>query len=142
MIDHMSISARDFEASRQFYDAALAPLGVVKDMEVKPEESGGYHGIGYGTEGKPFFWLSNDMRQTRPGGQRGAGIHIAFAAADRASVAAFYAAAIAHGGRDNGPPGIRAHYHPNYYAAFVLDPDSFNVEAVCHASGEDASSEE
>jgi catechol 2,3-dioxygenase-like lactoylglutathione lyase family enzyme len=141
MIDHMGISARDFEASRQFYDAALAPLGVVKVMEVTPEESGGYHAIGYGMEGKPSFWLSNDIQKIGAGGQRGTGIHIAFAAADRASVGAFYAAAIAHGGSDNGPPGIRSHYHPNYYAAFVFDPDGFNLEAVCHAPAQDASSD-
>lgn len=132
MIDHLGISARDFVSSRQFYEAALTPLGVAKMMEVAPEESGGYHGIGYGKNGKPFFWLSNDFHKIATDGARGTGIHIAFAADDRAAVDAFYAAAIRHGGRDNGPPGIRAHYHPTYYAAFVLDPDGFNVEAVCH----------
>lgn len=135
MIDHLGITARDFEASRQFYDAALTPLGAVTVMEVTPEESGDYHGIGYGTEGKPTFWLSNHVRGSAGADQRGTGIHIAFVAPDRACVDAFYAAAIAHGGRDNGPPGLRTHYHPNYYAAFVFDPDGFNVEAVCHTPG-------
>jgi catechol 2,3-dioxygenase-like lactoylglutathione lyase family enzyme len=132
MIDHLGVSARDFEASRRFYDAALTPLGIATLMEVTPEQSGGYHGLGYGKDGKPFFWLANDARQVPGGGPRGTGIHIAFEAADRAAVDGFYAAAIAHGGGDNGSPGIRAHYHPNYYAAFVIDPDGFNVEAVCH----------
>jgi len=125
MIDHMGIGASDFEASRAFYEAALAPLGVKLVMEVTPEQSGGYHGLGLGRNGKPFFWLGN-------GGAKGTGGHVAFAADTRAEVDAFYAAAMAAGGRDNGPPGIRAHYHPNYYGAFVFDPDGTNVEAVCH----------
>lgn len=133
MIDHMGVTVRDFTASRRFYDAALAPLGIGKIMEVTPEESGGYHGVGYGSRGKPFFWLSKDLRPPAAGQALGSGLHIAFSAEDRAAVDAFHAAALAHGGRDNGAPGIRAHYHPSYYAAFVLDPDGFNVEAVCHA---------
>ena len=124
MIDHIGIGAGDFAASRAFYEAALAPLGIVQVMEVTPEESGGYHGIGYGNEGKPFFWLAAD-------GPRGPGIHIAFAAPDRAAVDAFHAAALKAGGRDNGAPGLRPWYHPDYYAAFVFDPDGINVEAVC-----------
>jgi len=126
MIDHMGVGAGDFAASRRFYDAALAALGIGCMMEVTPEQSGGYHGIGYGAEGKPFFWLSND-------GSRGAGIHVAFAASTRAAVDAFYDAAMRSGGRDNGAPGLRLHYHPNYYGAFVFDPDGINVEAVCHS---------
>lgn len=125
MIDHIGVGAGDFDASRRFYEAALAPLGVSVMMEVTPEMSGGYHGLGMGRDGKPFFWLGN-------GGPRGAGMHVAFSAATRAEVDGFYAAAMAAGGRDNGPPGLRPHYHPNYYAAFVLDPDRINVEAVCH----------
>jgi catechol 2,3-dioxygenase-like lactoylglutathione lyase family enzyme len=133
MIDHMGISARDFLSSRRFYDAALTPLGLTTIMEVTPEESGGYHGIGYGKDDKPVFWLSNHLRDpATTNGMRGVGLHIAFVAESRADVDAFYAAAMAQGGRDNGPPGIRAHYHPNYYAAFVFDPDGSNVEAVCH----------
>lgn len=125
MIDHIGIGAGDFARSRRFYEAALAPLGVSVVMEVTPEQSGGYHGLGMGRDGKPFFWVGN-------GGQRGAGMHVAFSAASRAEVDGFYAAAMAAGGTDNGPPGLRVHYHPNYYAAFVLDPDGINVEAVCH----------
>jgi catechol 2,3-dioxygenase-like lactoylglutathione lyase family enzyme len=132
MIDHIGISARDLESSRRFYDAALTPLGVATMMEVTPEESGSYHGIGYGKDGRPFFWLSNDVLRIATDGARGTGIHVAFAAENRAAVDAYYAAAMANRGRDNGPPGIRAHYHPTYYAAFVIDPDGFNVEAVCH----------
>jgi catechol 2,3-dioxygenase-like lactoylglutathione lyase family enzyme len=127
MIDHIGISAGDFDASRRFYEAALTPLGLGVMMEVTPEESGGYHGIGMGRDGKPFFWVGN-------GGPRGAGMHVAFSAATRAEVDGFYAAAMAAGGRDNGPPGLRPYYHPTYYAAFVLDPDGINVEAVCHAA--------
>ena len=126
MIDHIGIGAGDFDQSRRFYEAALAPLGISVMMEVTPEMSGGYRGVGLGSEGKPFFWVGN-------GGQRGAGIHVAFTAATRAEVDAFHAAAMAAGGRDNGAPGLRPHYHPNYYGAFVLDPDGINVEAVCHA---------
>lgn len=125
MIDHMGIAASDFDASRRFYEKALAPLGIGLVMEVTPEQSGGYHGLGLGKQGKPFFWVGN-------GGPKGAGIHIAFTADARAQVDAFYDAALAAGGRDNGAPGIRAYYHPNYYGAFVLDPDGINVEAVCH----------
>jgi len=126
MIDHIGIGVRDFDTSRRFYEAALAPLGMTVMMEVTPEMSGGYHGVGLGSDGKPFFWVGN-------GGQRGAGMHVAFTAATRADVDAFHAAALAAGARDNGAPGLRPHYHPNYYGAFVLDPDGINVEAVCHA---------
>lgn len=132
MIDHMGVTVRDLAVARRFYDAALAPLGIAMVMEVKPEESGGYHGVGYGRHGKPSFWVSSDDRRPAGNDAPGEGIHIAFAADDRAAVDAFHAAAMAHGGRDNGAPGIRPHYHPNYYAAFVLDPDGINVEAVCH----------
>jgi catechol 2,3-dioxygenase-like lactoylglutathione lyase family enzyme len=126
MIDHMGIGCGDFDASRLFYEAALTPLGMTKVMEVTPEITGGYHGIGMGKDGHPFFWFGS-------GGARGTGMHVAFTADTRAQVDAFYEAAMANGGRDNGPPGIRAHYHPNYYGAFVYDPDGINVEAVCHA---------
>jgi len=126
MIDHIGIGAADFGAARRFYDAALAPLGMEMVMEVTAEETGGdYHGVGYGKADNPCFWVGSD-------GPRGSGIHIAFTAETRAQVDAFYAAAMGAGGRDNGPPGIRAHYHPDYYGAFVFDPDGINVEAVCH----------
>lgn len=110
MIDHMGISPIDIERARQFYDATLKPLGITNVMEMTPEQTGGYHGIGYGVSRKPFFWLSDDSRRAIPEGPRGTGIHIAFEAEKRAAVDAFYAAAMAQGGRDNGPPGIRPHY--------------------------------
>ena len=132
MIDHIGITVRDFERARRFYDSALSPLGVATIMEVKPEESGGYHGVGYGKGGKPFFWLSNDQRPDMADAARGPGVHIAFAARNRSAVDAFFLAAMASGGRDNGAPGLRPHYHPSYYAAFVLDPDGYNIEAVFH----------
>ena len=126
MIDHMGIGAGDYAASRRFYDAALGALGMEMVMEVTSEMTGGtYRGVGYGKDGKPCFWVSD-------GGARGGGIHVAFAAASRAEVDAFYAAAMAAGGRDNGPPGLRPDYHADYYGAFVLDPDGINVEAVSH----------
>jgi catechol 2,3-dioxygenase-like lactoylglutathione lyase family enzyme len=127
----MGISPADIAITRKFYDAALRPLGITSVMEVLPEQTGGYHGIGYGIGRKPFFWLSSDSRRIAPDGERGTGTHVAFQADNRAAVDAFYAAAIAHGGRDNGRPGLRPHYHSAYYAAFVIDPDGVNVEAVC-----------
>ena len=126
MIDHIGINARDFEASRRFYDAALKPLGLTTIMEVTPQETGGFHALGYGAGDKPDFWLGN-------GDPRGAGAHVAFVASSRAQVDAFHAAALGAGGKDNGAPGLRLDYHPTYYAAFVIDPDGLNVEAVCQA---------
>ena len=118
MIDHMSFSISDFERSKTFYGKALAPLGYSLIMEFG-------QAAGFGTNGKPDFWIGGGGATDKPA-------HVAFLAKDHATVDAFYEAAIAAGGRDNGPPGIRAHYHPNYYGAFVLDPDGYNIEAVCH----------
>lgn len=116
--DHVGFSVKDFAASRAFYKAALAPLGIGVVME-----GDGY--VGFGEPGKPEFWLGqSDNVTTR--------VHVAFRAANRALVRAFYAAAIAAGGKDNGAPGLRPEYHPTYYGAFVLDPDGHNIEAVCH----------
>jgi catechol 2,3-dioxygenase-like lactoylglutathione lyase family enzyme len=126
MIDHVGFAVTDAERSKRYYQQALAPLGIALIMTVGPDktESGGTaHGFGSG--GKPYFWFGDNERP-------GEGTHVAFAVESRAMVDAFYAAAIAAGGRDNGAPGIRARYHPNYYGAFVLDPDGINVEAVCH----------
>lgn len=131
MIDHMGVNPADIERARRFYDAALKPLGINIVMEVTPDQAGGYHGIGYGVASKPFFWLSTDSRRPPPYGERGDGVHIAFEAKTRAAVDAFYEAAMGQGGRNNGLPGIRPHYHAAYYAAFVIDPDGVNVEAVC-----------
>lgn len=126
MIDHMGIRVGNLAASKRFYDAALLPLGISIIMEVPPELTGGHHAIGYGASGKPFFWVGD-------GGPHGEGIHIAFSALSRAQVDAFYHAALKAGGKDNGGPGLRPHYHPNYYGAFVFDPDGINIEAVCHS---------
>jgi catechol 2,3-dioxygenase-like lactoylglutathione lyase family enzyme len=126
MLDHLGVTVSDFKKARAFYDQALAPLGIAVAMEVTPEQTGGSAHAGYGAGGKPDFWIGT-------GGPASQGVHVAFTAKDRPTVDAFYAAAIAAGGRDNGAPGIREHYHPNYYGAFVLDPDGNNIEAVCHA---------
>lgn len=125
MLDHIGATVSDLGRSRAFYDAALAPLGIAVIMEVTPEQTGGSGHLGYGSGGRPYFWIGN-------AGPATASLHVALAAPDRKTVDAFYAAAMAAGGRDNGPPGLRPHYHPNYYGAFVLDPDGLNVEAVCH----------
>jgi len=120
MIDHVSLDVRDYEASKRFYAQALAPLGYELLME--------YGGTvcGFGHEGKPDFWIG-DREEPQ------SGVHVAFVSPDRATVDRFYEAALAAGGNDNGPPGLRPHYHERYYGAFVLDPDGNNVEAVCHA---------
>jgi len=125
MLDHIGIAVRNHRQSRQFYLSALAPLGIGIVMEVKKEESGlPYDSTGFGAGGKPFFWIGEGATD-RP-------LHVAFAAATRAQVDAFHAAALKAGARDNGAPGIRAHYHPSYYGAFVIDPNGVNLEAVCH----------
>jgi catechol 2,3-dioxygenase-like lactoylglutathione lyase family enzyme len=118
MLDHMGIAVSDYARSKAFYEKALAPLGYGVVMEVPQVPT-----AGFGAPGKPSFWIS----QGKPGY-----LHIAFIAKDRKAIDAFYKAALAAGGRDNGPPGIRAHYHPNYYGAFVFDLDGVNIEAVCH----------
>lgn len=125
MLDHVGLPVSDFERSKAFYAAVFAPLGYSLVMEVTPEMTGdGSSAAGFG-KGKPDFWIGSSDKQART--------HVAVVAADRAAVRAFYDAAIAAGAKDNGPPGIRAHYHENYYGAFVLDPDGHNIEAVCHA---------
>jgi catechol 2,3-dioxygenase-like lactoylglutathione lyase family enzyme len=127
MIDHIGFPVSDYARSKAFYEKALAPLGyaVVMEVEAQHTESGS-PAAGFGIGGKPDFWI----------GGKGGGVgqlHIAIAAKTRAAVDAFYRAAMAAGAKDNGPPGLRPHYHPNYYGAFVLDPDGHNIEAVCHA---------
>jgi catechol 2,3-dioxygenase-like lactoylglutathione lyase family enzyme len=125
MLDHIGLAVSDVARSRAFFQAALAPLGVAALMDVTPEQSGGAAHVGFGSDGRADFWIGGGKPATT-------GAHVAFTTSERAKVDAFYAAAIAAGGRDNGPPGVRAHYHPNYYGAFVLDPDGHNIEAVCH----------
>jgi catechol 2,3-dioxygenase-like lactoylglutathione lyase family enzyme len=124
MIDHIGIDVSDFARARAFYDAALAPLGATFLAQVPEEFTGGVKVGGYGMD-RPTFWISEGAAQTPA-------VHIAFAARDRAAVDAFHAAALAAGGTDNGRPGLRPQYHPDYYGAFVLDPDGNNIEAVCH----------
>ena len=126
MLDHVGFAVADAERSRRFYEQALAPLGITLIMSVTPEQTeAGGTAHGFGSDGKPYFWIGDNERV-------GEGTHVAFAAETRAVVDAFYEAALAAGGRDNGAPGLRPHYHPNYYGAFVLDPDGMNIEAVCH----------
>jgi catechol 2,3-dioxygenase-like lactoylglutathione lyase family enzyme len=122
MLDHVILNVADYEAARRFYTGALAPLGweVVMDFEGE-----GTPGTGFGYDRKPYLWIAARGEPSAP-------VHVALASPDRATVDAFHAAAIAAGGIDNGPPGIRAQYHPNYYGAFALDPDGNNIEAVCH----------
>jgi catechol 2,3-dioxygenase-like lactoylglutathione lyase family enzyme len=125
MLDHAGFPVSDYARSKAFYLQALAPLGYALVMEVRQDENDS-PAAGFGINGKPDFWIGGEGGLQRP-------IHMAIAAQDRAAVDAFHRAAIAAGGRDNGAPGLRPHYHPNYYAAFVLDPDGHNIEAVCHA---------
>lgn len=125
MIDHLGVTVSDFERSKAFYDNALAPLGAKLLMMVPEEFTGGVKVGGYGRE-RPTFWLHEGPEVPHK-------LHIAFTALSRGEVDAFHRAALAAGGRDNGAPGLRPHYHENYYGAFVFDPDGHNVEAVCHA---------
>ena len=120
MIDHTGVGVTSAKKSVAFYTAALAPLGYQALME-----GDGYSG--FGVAPKPDFWIGEGQPNVPA-------VHIAFSASSRSAVDAFYKAAIAAGGRDNGPPGLRPQYHPNYYGAFVLDPDGHNIEAVCHAA--------
>jgi catechol 2,3-dioxygenase-like lactoylglutathione lyase family enzyme len=118
MYDHIGLKVKDIGASVRFYEAALAPLGYVLCSR---DESG----AGFGPKGEPALWL---YRAKDAGGP---GMHIALGTAERGAVDRFYAAGLEAGGRDHGRPGLRADYSPTYYAAFLLDPDGNNVEAVC-----------
>ena len=119
MFDHIGLKVKDVDASARFYKAALAPLGFVLDSQ---DESG----AGLGPKGAPALWLYRAERKSTA-----SGMHVCFSAPDRAAVDRFHAAGAKAGGRDNGPPGIREDYSPKYYAAFLIDPDGNNVEAVC-----------
>ena len=123
-LDHVAISTADYRKSLAFYEAALAPLGISTLMKFEGAEG---NTSGLGANNNPFLWIGDGGRLS------GGRMHIAFSAPNRAAGYAFYAAARAAGGTDNGAPGLRAHYHANYYAAFVHDPDGHNIEAVCHA---------
>ncbi|MES1201586.1 MAG: VOC family protein [Pseudomonadota bacterium] len=127
-IDHVSIGVSNMQRSKAFYDAILEPLGI---RAVMPVEIGGrLVGVGYGADDKPTFWVQYPIN-----GQAatyGNGVHIAFAASSRAAVDAFYLAALEHGGIEDGRPGLRTEYNPDYYGAFVRDPDGNKIEAVRH----------
>ncbi|WP_299152913.1 VOC family protein [uncultured Tateyamaria sp.] len=126
MIDHITFGVRDFARSTAFYDSAFAPLGVKRLFTVPKNHAGEVNVTGYGDD-RPWFWLVEEKATTGL-------LHVALQATSRAAVDEFHAAAIRAGGTDNGPPGLRPHYHPDYYAAFVLDPNGHNIEAVCHTS--------
>jgi catechol 2,3-dioxygenase-like lactoylglutathione lyase family enzyme len=120
VIDHITIDVRDLDSARNFYEQALRPLGYSAQAEF-PEA------VGLGTgEGIPDFWIA---KRGEPGPT-----HVALRSPDRATVDAFHEAALAAGGTDNGAPGVRAHYHENYYGAYVRDPEGNNIEAVCHSA--------
>lgn len=128
MFDHLSVGVVDLAQSLSFYDAALKPLGIGRMFAISDRGIAAYVGAD-----QVSFWLySKDANQANlveiPSPPR---FHLAFRAADRATVDAFYAAAMAQGGSDEGAPGIRAQYHPNYYAAYVCDPNGYKIEAVC-----------
>ena len=123
MIDHVSVKTSNQSTSRRFYEKALAPLGYQVLMDFQDGQV-----VGMGIGRKPDFWFA--------AGEPSGPVHLAFSAPDRATVDAFYAAALAAGGKDNGAPGLRAEYHPGYYGAFVIDPDGNNVEAVFHDPSE------
>ena len=119
MLDHVTIGVSDIEQSKAFYDQTLRPLGIERLYAEGPTSAG------YGAGRKAFFWIGlRHASQT--------GTHVAFTAEDWATVQQFHRAALVAGGQDNGPPGLRPHYHENYYGAFILDPDGHNIEAVCH----------
>jgi catechol 2,3-dioxygenase-like lactoylglutathione lyase family enzyme len=128
MLDHIGFAVVDFDRSKSFFAAALAPLSITLLAEVTAEQTGRDAHAGFGAGGKAFFWIGD-------GAAPAGATHVAFVAQSRADVDAFYHAALSAGGKDNGPPGLRSHYHPNYYGAFVHDPDGNNIEAVCHKPG-------
>ncbi|MEO8876479.1 MAG: VOC family protein [Polyangiaceae bacterium] len=125
MIDHTGLSMSVPARSRRFYELALAPLGYKMMMEIPKEHTQGLVVLGFGVPPKPDFWIHEGPPQEPR-------LHVAFRANSHGEVDAFYAAALEAGGRGNGPPGPRPHYHTGYYGVFVLDPDGHNIEAVCH----------
>ncbi len=125
MIDHIGINISNPAKSKSFYEKALAPIGYQLIYTVPPEYTGGKAVMGFGEPPKPDFWITE-------GTPNNPANHIAFRVNSRKQVDDFYKAAMEAGGRDNGAPGLRPHYHSNYYGAFVLDPDGHNIEAVCH----------
>lgn len=127
MLNHVNLTPSDFDRSVQFYDKALAALGIRRLM-MHTGDDGSSPRAGYGHDQFPYFWLG-------AGPATSGKLHIAFTAPNRAAVDAFHVAAVGAGGSDNGPPGLRPQYHSGYYGAFVLDPDGINIEAVHHTFG-------
>ena len=125
MIDHTGLTVSNFGKSKAFYASALTSIGYELIMELPAAITGHGDVAGFGVPPKPDFWIAGGTPNSPP-------IHVAFRVSNRGMVDAFYRAAVSAGGRDNGAPGLRPHYHPNYYGAFVLDPDGHNIEAVCH----------
>lgn len=125
MIDHTGVNVSNFEESKRFYQKALAAIGYELIVEFPASVTGSTDVAGFGEGGKPDFWIAGGTPNTPP-------MHVAFRVSKRVLVDAFHKAALEAGGQDNGQPGLRAHYHPDYYGAFVRDPDNHNIEAVCH----------
>ena len=128
VMDHAGLGFADYAAAKRFYNSALKPLGIELALEYPKSATGDFDVGMYGARGRQVLFVISGAGRTTPA------LHFAFRADSRAAVDAFYAAAMATGGRDNGPPGIRQHYHANYYAAFVLDPEGHNIEAVFHGA--------
>ena len=131
-LDHMSLGVNDLGRSRRFYDAALAPLGLVPHLQIPGEVAYGPPSEHDPVEGFAFYIGFEDPAAKRPVNPS-AGLHVALRAPSREAVRQFYRAALAAGGLSNGEPGLRPQYHANYYGAFVIDPDGHHIEAVCHA---------
>jgi catechol 2,3-dioxygenase-like lactoylglutathione lyase family enzyme len=127
ILDHFGINVSSYGRSKAFYEKALAPLGIQAIMEYGTA-------CGFGRDGKPDFWIGEGITKFQKPEHLKVitPVHVAFVARSRAEVEAFYKAALSAGGKDNGEPGVRKEYHPNYYGAFVIDPDGHNVEAVVH----------
>jgi catechol 2,3-dioxygenase-like lactoylglutathione lyase family enzyme len=130
MLHHLSLGAQDIDRAARFYDATLSPLGFVRVWsDLRP--GGENQAVGYGPEGSGDELAVKQVKKAIPAIP---GFHVAFSAPTRGAVAAFHAAALATGGKDNGPPGLRPDYGPNYYAAFVIDPEGHHLEAICKAT--------
>jgi catechol 2,3-dioxygenase-like lactoylglutathione lyase family enzyme len=125
MLDHVGFAVSDLERARKFYQQTLSPLGIMLIYDITAEQTDGEAYLGFGEDQRPYFWVGTGERF-------GGNIHVAFLAETRGLVDQFHTAGLKAGGKDNGAPGLRPHYHKNYYGAFVLDPDGNNIEAVCH----------
>jgi catechol 2,3-dioxygenase-like lactoylglutathione lyase family enzyme len=125
MLDHVGFAVSDLERARKFYQQTLSPLGIMLIYDITVEQTDGEAYLGFGEDQRPYFWVGTGRRF-------GGNIHVAFLAETRDLVDKFHAAGLKAGGKDNGAPGLRPHYHQNYHGAFVLDPDGNNIEAVCH----------